>query len=81
MVQTLLVNSLLNRGGFRLVSRVGAGLMPDYTLMTEIQAFQAELTGADLASAQIHVAIADDADPRSPTAQSPERGASAARRR
>ncbi|MCW3784646.1 ABC-type transport auxiliary lipoprotein family protein [Defluviimonas salinarum] len=57
MVQTLLVNSLLNRGGFRLVSRVGAGLMPDYTLMCEIQAFQAELTGPDLASAQIHVAL------------------------
>lgn len=57
MVQTLLVNSLLNRGGFRLVSRVGAGLKPDYTLMCEIQAFQAELTGPDLASAQIHVAM------------------------
>ena len=57
MVQTLLVNSLLNRGGFRLVSRVGAGLMPDYTLMCEIQAFQAELTGPDLTSAQIHVAM------------------------
>lgn len=57
MVQTLLVNSLLNRGGFRLVSRVGAGLMPDYTLMCEIQALQAELAGADLASAQIHVAL------------------------
>jgi cholesterol transport system auxiliary component len=57
MVQTLLVNSLLNRGGFRLVSRVGAGLKPDYTLMCEIQAFQAELTGPDLASAQIHVAL------------------------
>lgn len=45
MVQTLLVNSLLNQGRFRLVSRVGAGLQPDHTLMTEIQAFQAELTG------------------------------------
>lgn len=57
LVQTLLVNSLLNGGGFRLVSRVGAGLMPDYTLMTEIQAFQAELIGPDLASAQVHVAL------------------------
>jgi cholesterol transport system auxiliary component len=46
MVQTLLVNALLDRGDFRLVTRVGAGLMPDHTLMTEIQAFQAELTGA-----------------------------------
>lgn len=46
MVQTLLVNALLDRGDFRLVTRVGAGLMPDHTLMTEILAFQAELTGA-----------------------------------
>ncbi|MCZ7676263.1 MAG: ABC-type transport auxiliary lipoprotein family protein [Roseovarius sp.] len=57
MVQTLLVNSLLNRGGFRLVSRVGAGLEPDFTLMSEIQAFQAELSGPDLASAQIRVQL------------------------
>lgn len=57
MVQTLVVNSLLNRGGFLLVSRVGAGLMPDHTLMTEIQAFQAELTGPNLASAQIRILI------------------------
>jgi cholesterol transport system auxiliary component len=57
MVQTLLVNSLLNRGGFRLVSRVGAGLIPDYTLMSEIQAFQAELIGPDLSLAQIHIAL------------------------
>lgn len=55
MVQTLLVNSLLNRGGLRLVTRVGAGLMPDHTLMTEIAAFQAELTGPD--EAQVHVAL------------------------
>ena len=55
MVQTLLVNSLLNRGGFRLVSRVGAGLMPDHTLMSEIQAFQAELPGPSLASAQVRI--------------------------
>lgn len=46
MVQTLLVNAVLNQGGFRLVSRVGAGLMPDYTVMTEIQALQADLRPA-----------------------------------
>jgi cholesterol transport system auxiliary component len=57
MVQTLLVNSLLNRGGFRLVSRVGAGLLPDYTLMTEILAFQAELSGAAPAAAQVNVSV------------------------
>jgi cholesterol transport system auxiliary component len=42
LVQTLLVASFQNLGGFRLVSRTGAGLMPDDTLMTELQAFQAE---------------------------------------
>lgn len=57
MVQTLLVNSLLNQDAFRLVSRVGAGLMPDLTLMTEIQAFQAELTGPNLATAQVRILI------------------------
>jgi cholesterol transport system auxiliary component len=57
LVQTLLVGSLLNRGSFRLVSRVGAGLMPDYTLMTEIQTFQAEFAGADGATAQVRIAM------------------------
>lgn len=42
LVQTLLVASFQNKGGFRLVGRNGAGLMPDHTLMTELQAFQAE---------------------------------------
>lgn len=41
LLQTLLVASFQNRGGFRLVERTGAGLMPDYTLMTELQEFQA----------------------------------------
>jgi cholesterol transport system auxiliary component len=53
MVQTLLVNSLLNRGGLHLVTRVGAGLRPDHTLMCEIQAFQAELIDPDLAQIRI----------------------------
>lgn len=45
LVQTLLVASFQNLGGFRLVGRTGAGLMPDYTLMTEVQEFQAEPAG------------------------------------
>lgn len=57
IVQTLLVNSFLNRGGFRLVSRDGAGLRPDHTLMSEIQALHAELTGPGLASVQIRVLL------------------------
>lgn len=45
LVQTLLVASFQNLGGFRLVGRSGAGLMPDYTLMTELQDFQVEPVG------------------------------------
>lgn len=47
LVQTLLVASFQNLGGFRLVGRSGAGLMPDYTLMTELLEFQAEPSGAE----------------------------------
>lgn len=42
MLQTLLVQSLQSSGAFRLVSRAPAGLFPDYTLLTEMRAFQAE---------------------------------------
>ncbi len=47
LVQTLLLASLQNQGGFSLVDRDGSGLMPDFTLTTELQEFQAEpATGA-----------------------------------
>ncbi len=42
LLQTLLVASFQNLGGFRLVGRTANGLNPDYTLMTELQDFQAE---------------------------------------
>lgn len=42
LVQTLLVASFQNLGGFRLVGRTANGLNPDYTLMTELLDFQAE---------------------------------------
>ncbi|MDO9525389.1 MAG: ABC-type transport auxiliary lipoprotein family protein [Gemmobacter sp.] len=42
LVQTLLVASFHNLGGFRLVGRNGAGLQPDLTLMTELQEFHSE---------------------------------------
>lgn len=61
LVQTLLVGSLLNRADFRLVSRVGAGLLPDYTAMTEIQAFEAALipsaTDPGTETAQVHITL------------------------
>jgi cholesterol transport system auxiliary component len=70
LVQTLLVGSLLNRAGFRLVTRVGAGLIPDYTVMTEIQAFEATINPAvsvsspETARADIilHITLIRDAD-------------------
>lgn len=42
LIQTLLLQSLENAGGFRLVGRQAMGLTPDYTLMTEVRDFQAE---------------------------------------
>ncbi len=57
LVQTLLVASLQNRGGFRLVGRVGAGLMPDHTLMTEVQNFEAELSGPAPATPVVRVTL------------------------
>jgi cholesterol transport system auxiliary component len=45
LVQTLLIASFQNLGGFRLVSRSANGLSPDYTVVTDIQDFQVEPTG------------------------------------
>ncbi|SDW06950.1 ABC-type transport auxiliary lipoprotein family protein [Roseicitreum antarcticum] len=54
-VQTLLVSAFQNMGGFRLVGRTGAGLMPDYTLMTDLQSFQAEPSGSDAAPITVKI--------------------------
>ncbi|EIE48991.1 hypothetical protein AL036_19750 [Salipiger aestuarii] len=43
-VQLLLVRSLANSGGFALVSAAGTGPTPDYLLLTDLQAFHAEVT-------------------------------------
>lgn len=55
LVQTLLVASFQNAGGFRLVGRAAAGLMPDYTLMTELQEFHADPQGAERAPLTVRV--------------------------
>lgn len=55
LVQTLLVASFQNMGGFRLAGRTGSGLMPDYTLMTELQEFHAEPAGASPAPLTIRI--------------------------
>jgi cholesterol transport system auxiliary component len=57
LIQTLLVASFQNTGGFRLVGRTGAGLMPDYTLMTELQDFHAEPQGAERAPLMVRVSV------------------------
>lgn len=57
LVQTLLVASFQNAGGFRLVGRDGAGLMPDYTLMTELQAFQAEPDAATAGALTVQIKV------------------------
>ncbi len=43
-VQLLLVRSLAGSGRFALVSAAGSGPSPDYILLTDLQAFQAELS-------------------------------------
>lgn len=42
LMQTLLITSLQNSGGFLRVGRNGAGLLPDYTVLSDLQDFQAE---------------------------------------
>ncbi len=42
LIQSLLVASLQNQGGFRRVGRDGAGLLPDFTLLTDLREFQVE---------------------------------------
>jgi cholesterol transport system auxiliary component len=43
-VQLLLVRSIAGSGRFALVTSAGSGPSPDYELMTDLQAFQAEVT-------------------------------------
>ncbi|WP_137111223.1 ABC-type transport auxiliary lipoprotein family protein [Rhodobacter sp. SY28-1] len=47
LLQTLLVASFQNLGGFELVGRTANGLNPDYTLMTELMDFQVEPSAPD----------------------------------
>lgn len=57
LVQTLLIASFQNLGGFRLVGRTANGLNPDFTLMTELQDFQAEPLGPKAAGYLIRISI------------------------
>lgn len=57
LVQTLLIASFQNLGGFRLVGRAANGLNPDYTLVTDIQDFQVEPMGPDAATFAVKVGL------------------------
>lgn len=57
LVQTLLVASLQNSGAFRLVGRDAAGLTQDYTLLSEINDFQAEASVDGTTATPVHVAL------------------------
>ena len=57
LVQSLLVASLQNSGAFRLVGRDGAGLTQDYTLLTEVNDFQAESPADGATATPVHVGL------------------------
>lgn len=64
-VQLLLVRSLANSGRFGLVSAAGTGPTPDYLLLTDLQAFQVEVT-AEGATVVVRstLSLIDDLDGR-----------------
>ena len=57
LIQTLLVASLQNSGGYRLVGRDGAGLTPDYVLLVEVNAFQAEASALGTPDTLVRVGL------------------------
>jgi cholesterol transport system auxiliary component len=57
LVQTLLVDSLQNAGGFRLVGRDPAGLTPDFVALVEVNAFQAEAPAAGTTQTPVTVSL------------------------
>ena len=57
LIQTLLVSSLQNSGAFRLVGRDGAGLTPDYVVLVEVNAFQAEAAAPDTVGTPVRVGL------------------------
>jgi cholesterol transport system auxiliary component len=57
LVQTLLVASLQNAGGFRLVGRDGAGMTPDFVALVEVNDFQAEAPDPATHQTPVHVGL------------------------
>jgi cholesterol transport system auxiliary component len=67
MLQRLLVQTFENNGAFAGVGIPGRGLRPDYVLLTELRAFQAELTPGQrlpLVRVRIHAQLVRDSDGR-----------------
>lgn len=64
-VQLLLVRSLANSGRFALVTGAGTGPAPDYVLLTDLLAFQAEVVGDGLTVViQTRMTVLSDTDGR-----------------
>ena len=57
LVQSLVVASLQNSGGFRLVGRDDAGLVPDFTLLMDLSDFQAEAPPVSATPWQVRVGL------------------------
>lgn len=57
LVQTLLVASLQNAGGYRLVGRDGAGLVPDTVLLVELNDFEAEAPAQGTATPLVRIGL------------------------
>ncbi len=57
LIQSLVVASLQNSGGFRLVGRDDAGLSPDLTLLLDLTQFQAEAPAIEGAPWTVRVAL------------------------
>jgi len=53
LVQSLLVQSLQNAGGFGLVGRNDDGLLPDYSLLVDLRDFQAEVAAEGAISVRV----------------------------
>lgn len=65
MLQRLLIEAFQNNGALAGVGLSGQGLRPDYVLLTELRAFQAELPPGQslpLVRVRIHAQLIDDVD-------------------
>ena len=62
MMQSLLVNSLQNVARFSRVGRDGAGLIPDYTLITDLTAFEVDKAEIQTVHVGVTITIIQESD-------------------